>query len=66
MKVIEHVDKLRFLAKSVGDYVRMSEVAGVSESWLAKFAQGKISNPTVDSINKLEKVYIEQNNDTTN
>jgi transcriptional regulator with XRE-family HTH domain len=60
MKILEHVEKLRHEAKTTGNYLRMSEKAGVSDSWLIKFANGKILNPTVDSVDKLERTYCQQ------
>lgn len=60
MKVLEHVEVIRHRVKAQGDYVRMSGIAGVSDSWLVKFANGKIPNPTVDSIDKLEQIYCQE------
>lgn len=57
MKILKHVEIIRRKVKDTGGYKRMAELSGVSESWLAKFANGKIPNPTVDSIDKLEKVF---------
>lgn len=57
MRVLEHVEQLRLRVKANGLYLRMSKKTGISDSWLQKFAVGKITNPTAERINELEKFY---------
>ena len=59
MKILEHVEAIRLKAKLTGEYSKIADEAGVSDSWLTKFANGKIVNPTVDSIDKLERIYLQ-------
>lgn len=57
MNILHHVNLLQIKAKTTGNYRATSEEAGLSYQWLAKFAQGKLPNPTVSNIAKLEVFF---------
>ena len=57
MKILDHVNLIRTKAITVKNYRVVAARSGVGESWLAKFAAGKIQNPTLDNIAKLEVFF---------
>lgn len=65
MKILDHVDSIRCKAKSYGNYSFVAEKAGVSFHWLQKFAIGRIENPTVENVAKIETFFDEQKNNHT-
>ena len=57
MEILNKVKNVRDLAKEHGKYRILSEKSGVSYEWLTKFANGKITNPTVINVAKLESFF---------
>jgi hypothetical protein len=60
MKILEHVNQIRSQIKSIGNYQIVADHSGVSYHWLNKFAVGKIPNPTVGNVAKLE-IFLSKN-----
>ena len=55
MNVRELTRDLEIRAKSQrGNYRRISDSYGIDYSWLVKFANGKMPNPTVDNLHALQ------------
>jgi transcriptional regulator with XRE-family HTH domain len=44
------------LQERKGDWVEIAQRADVSYSWITKFAQGKIPNPGILTLNKLSQI----------
>lgn len=66
MNILSITEKIRSQTREFGKYRYVAEVSGVSYEWLVKFAVGKISNPTVENINKLEKFFHDQDFENKN
>jgi transcriptional regulator with XRE-family HTH domain len=56
MSIRAQTNRLRDQARS-RNLVRLSKKTGVSYSWLTKFVDGRIQNPTVGNLEKLEKAF---------
>jgi transcriptional regulator with XRE-family HTH domain len=56
MDISTLTEQLRGQAKSY-NLVQLAELSGVTYSWLTKFVDGRIQNPTVANLQKLEKVF---------
>jgi transcriptional regulator with XRE-family HTH domain len=59
MNISTLTEHLRGQAKS-HNLVQLAEQSGVTYSWLTKFVDGRIQNPTVANLQKLEKVFKSQ------
>lgn len=57
MKILELTEQLRSRVNAHGNMVVLAENSGVTYSWLTKFADGRITNPTVANLNKLENFF---------
>jgi hypothetical protein len=57
MTIIETTNQLRDAAKQHGKFREISRISGVSFPWLCKFAVGEITNPTINSVAKLERFF---------
>ena len=57
MEILDKVIDIRNLARNHGRYRVLSQKSGVSYEWLTKFANGKITNPTVGNVAKLEVFF---------
>jgi hypothetical protein len=57
MGILERVNIIRSQVKQLGNYQLVAENSGVSYHWLNKFAVGKIVNPTIDNVAKLELFF---------
>lgn len=57
MDILNLSKKLQMTAKRYGRYRFVAEKSGVSYEWLAKFANGRIPNPGIESIDKLQKFF---------
>jgi transcriptional regulator with XRE-family HTH domain len=56
MDISTLTEQIRGQAKSY-NLVQLAELSGVTYSWLTKFVDGRIQNPTVANLQKLEKVF---------
>jgi transcriptional regulator with XRE-family HTH domain len=56
MNISNLTEQLRDQAKS-HNLVQLAEQSGVTYSWLTKFVDGRITNPTIANLQKLEKVF---------
>lgn len=41
-----------------GNYGNFCESSGIDNSWFSKFVNGKIKNPTIDSLARLDKAIV--------
>jgi hypothetical protein len=57
MNILDRTQEIRIKTKKFGRYRFVSEKSKVSYEWLCKFAVGKITNPTVENIHKLEQFF---------
>jgi len=57
LKITEHV---RSQVVAYGKYSVIADESGVTYSWLTKFADGRITNPTIANIHKLQNFFSEQ------
>ncbi|WP_427501354.1 hypothetical protein ACQE3E_06535 [Methylomonas sp. MED-D] len=57
MNIIERVERLQALVAERGDYKTVAAESGVTFHWLQKFAIGKIPNPGVVNVAKLEAYF---------
>ncbi len=64
MEILEFTKITRDKIKLFGRYRYVSEKSGVSYEWLCKFAAGKITNPTIENISKLE-VFLKSHDDSS-
>lgn len=62
MNILDRTQEIRDMTKKFGRYRLVAEKSTVSYEWLCKFAVGKIINPTVDNVFKLEQFFL--NNET--
>ena len=58
MKIIEHTQEIRKMTKEFGRYRFVAEKSDVGYEWLCKFSVGKVKNPTIDKIHKLEEFFL--------
>lgn len=58
MNIMQRVNKIKEQAAERGDYRIVAEQSGVTFHWLQKFAIGKIPNPGVKNIAKLEDFFL--------
>jgi transcriptional regulator with XRE-family HTH domain len=56
MDISTLTEQLRGQAKSC-NLVQLAEQSGVTYSWLTKFVDGRIQNPTVANLQKLERFF---------
>jgi transcriptional regulator with XRE-family HTH domain len=56
MDISTLTEQIRGQAKSY-NLVQLAELSGVTYSWLTKFVDGRIQNPTIANLQKLEKVF---------
>lgn len=52
-KLIERAEAMR------GNYSAFCEVSGIDISWFSKFVNRRISNPTIKSLDALDKAMVE-------
>lgn len=63
MKISERVKQIRKLVKEQASLRLLAEASGVSYAWVIKFSSGRISNPTVENIAKLESYFFPDQQD---
>ena len=52
---MDYIEQLKTRVRAYeGQYVDLADESGVSLSWLSKFVNGKIPNPTVGSLSKVD------------
>jgi hypothetical protein len=57
MNILSKTNHLRDRVRSHGNYRVLADQSGVKFDWLTKFARGKIPNPGVVSVSKLETFF---------
>ena len=60
MSIIETTNHLRKLVRSSNGIEKLAKEIGVTYSWLSKFSDGRIANPTVDNLAKVERFFIKK------
>jgi hypothetical protein len=65
MNILEFTKKVSKEAKRFGRYRYVAAESGVSYEWLTKFANGKIPNPTIENVHKLDQFFRNQSNVST-
>lgn len=58
MKILSHTAEIRDMTKKYGQYRYVADKSGVSYEWLCKFSVGKIKNPTIENVHKLELFFM--------
>jgi len=64
MNIFDNVNLIRSRVREIGNYRLMSKKYGVSYEWLCKFSAGKITNPTIENISKLE-AFLKSHDDSS-
>jgi len=57
MTMLERAERIRVAAFNYKKYEEVSKETGVGVSWLAKFADGRIKNPTISKISQIEVFF---------
>ena len=60
MKINDKVDSLRNQSKKHKHYELLAKKSGVGYSWLSKFVNESIENPTVANLIKLEDYFLNE------
>lgn len=58
MNILNRTQEIRDKTRSYGRYRFVADKSNVSYEWLCKFAVGKIINPTVENVYKLEQFFL--------
>ncbi|WP_426994479.1 hypothetical protein [Methylomonas sp. CM2] len=58
MNIIQRVSQIQQKVAERGDYRIVAQESGVTFHWLQKFAIGKIPNPGVRNVAKLERYFL--------
>jgi transcriptional regulator with XRE-family HTH domain len=57
MTILDRIETIRTKGREAGKYLEHSRRIGVTYHWYSKFCQGKMKNPTIENISKVEEFF---------